>query len=178
MKRTAFFLLSLCLSVVCLANGIAGKWHCPDEVTDKIEMGFDNISCTYKFKKDGTLVIKIKGMTRVEHHSANPESNTLRRGYILIKGRYTIHDGRISSFVENKDVETYAQESRENEKYDERNIAVSTGAIIREKTYGEGRARILRERLLDHRFLWDWDDEPFTLSGQELQIGTRLKCRK
>ncbi len=174
-----FLALVLCLFCQCsFAQKITGKWHCPKEVTKQVEMGYEELSCVYKFKKSGRLIIKIEGVTAVRHGLYSSHFNHQRRGYICIKGKYTISDGKISSIVENEGVETYAVESQNYDWKAETPASESASEISREDSYGNARSRILRKRLLVYRFLWDWDEEPYSVTDKELKIGEQLVCNR
>jgi len=124
------------------------------------------------------LIIKIEGETAISHGLYSSHFNHQRRGYIYIKGKYTICDGKISSIVKNEGVETYAVESQDYHWKTETPPSESVSEISREESYGMARSRILRKRLLDYRFLWDWDEETFSVTGKELKIGERLVCER
>gem|GEM_PF-1046186 len=178
LTRILLLAICFCLQMPCEAKGIVGRWHCTKEVTEQVEMGYEKLSCSYKFKKNGKLIIKIEGETAISHGLYSSHFNHQRRGYIYIKGKYTICDGKISSIVKNEGVETYAVESQDYHWKTETPPSESVSEISREESYGMARSRILRKRLLDYHFLWDWDEEPYTVTGKELKIGERLVCER
>ena len=138
-----------------------------------MHIGFDDVSCIYRFKKNGTLIIKIEGDTYVNHGSVSRKANHHQRGCIYIRGTYIVCDGKISSHIRNEDVETFAVESQNI--FMEENGKTPPSAFVseikKENAYGKGRARILRSKLMDYRFLWDWDEEIISVKNGELIIG-------
>ena len=173
---------SLLLSVVCtcvFAQKITGKWHCDKEVAKTLQMGYEDLYCTYKFKKNGAMVIKIKGESVLEYSQSDHEDGCIRRGSIKIKGHYEIKDGKISSIVVNDDVECFADEyNRPLEEYGINSASLFEYQNYSESSYKKQKSRHLRKRLLDYRFLWDWDNEPITITEKELVIGNKLRCKR
>ena len=142
-------------------------------------MGYDDLYCTYKFKKNGVMIIKIKGQTVFDHNPYNYERDHIRSGSIKIKGHYEIKDGKISSIVVNDDVECFADEY--NPPIEENNVNTASlfvGQNERETNYSSKKSQHLRKKLLDYRFHWDWDNEPITITKEELVIGDKLKCKR
>ena len=69
-------LLTFVLSLFCpcaFPQKITGKWTCEKEVVKTLQMGYDDLYCTYKFKKNGVMIIKIKGQTVFDHDPYNYE---------------------------------------------------------------------------------------------------------
>ncbi|MCR5362022.1 MAG: hypothetical protein K6E73_08435 [Bacteroidales bacterium] len=179
MKQIAITLLLCLFCQYSFAQKVTGRWHCTKEVTEQVEMGYNNLYCTYKFRKNGDLTIKIEGEEKFDHSSTSHDRDHIRRGIIRIKGKYTVNEGKISSFVENNDVETYAEEY--NPQLEISNVTTASnfvGQNIRESDYRLKKSSYLRKKLLDYRFLWDWDEEPYTVTGKELKIGERLVCER
>lgn len=175
-------LLTFVLSLFCACafpQKITGKWTCEKEVVKTLQMGYDDLYCTYKFKKNGVMIIKIKGQTVFDHDPYNYERDHIRSGSIKIKGHYEVKEGKISSIVVNDDVECFADEY--NPPREENGMKAGpmfVGDISREANYKKNKSLHLRKKLLDYRFLWDWDNEPITITKEELVIGDKLKCRR
>lgn len=106
---------SMCISLQssCFAKGIVGKWICPKEETAQLNLGYEDIQCIYKFKRNGCFTLKISGETLVNLGKYTNDYNHFRRGYIVLKGQYRIENGQISSIVENKDIECFADETED-----------------------------------------------------------------
>lgn len=172
-------LCSMCVSLqlTCFAKGIVGKWHCPKEVTTQLNLGYEDLQCTYKFKRNGSFVLKITGETLVNLGKYTNKHNHFRRGYIVLKGQYKIENGLISSIVENKDIECFADET-EDYIYDTDRTPASLYVMRNnnQDSYKKSKALLLRKSLLEYRFLWDWDNESVKVSDKEISIGDTLIC--
>jgi hypothetical protein len=175
-------LLTFVLSLFCACafpQKITGKWKPLPEVSNGFSSVYESVDCSYNFKKNGELIIKIKGLRNLDKGYAIPEKKHLLQGEVEIKGKYVIQDGKISSFVENEGVKTYASDSKSNYgslMTDSVSYIVKT---FREEDRNSKRLENeLRRRLLDTRYLWDWDNEPITITKEELVIGEKLKCRR
>ena len=62
-------LLTFVLSLFCACafpQKITGKWSCNKEVVQALRLEYNDIHCTYKFKKDGTFLLIIKGETEAK----------------------------------------------------------------------------------------------------------------
>lgn len=168
MKKIILSLLVFLFCACAFPQKITGKWDCEKEVVKTLQMAYEDFYCTYKFKKNGVMIIKIKGQTFLSHSSQYGVH--FRSGSIKIKGHYEITDGKISSIVVNDDVESFADEY-----YQPR---VENGMISQDAYYKKYKSLHLRKILLDYRFLWDWDNEPITITKEELVIGDKLKCKR
>ena len=175
-------LLTIVLSLFCACafpQKITGKWKPLPEVSNGFSSVYESVDCSYNFKKNGELIIKIKGSRNLDKGYAIPEKKHLLQGVVEIKGKYVIQDGKISSFVENEGVKTYASDSKSNYgslMTDSVSYIVKT---FREEDRNSKRLENeLRRRLLDTRYLWDWDNEPIAITKEELVIGEKLKCRR
>ena len=62
--KTLLLSILLSLFISCsFAQKITGKWTCDKEVMHVLRMDFEDMYFTYKFKKNGTFRIVIKGET-------------------------------------------------------------------------------------------------------------------
>ena len=171
-------ILSLSVFLFCACafpQKITGKWDCEKEVVKTLQTSYEDLYCTYKFKKNGVMIIKIKGQTFLSHSILY--GVRFRSGSIKIKGHYEITDGKISSIVVNDDVECFADEYNPpiDEKYPP-SLSVTQNEL--ESNYKMKKSTHLRKKLLVYRFLWDWDNEPITITKEELVIGDKLKCKR
>lgn len=177
--KQIFLTLVLCLFCQCsFAQKITGKWHCTAETLSQCRLGFQVASCTYKFKKNGTMIIKIKGDSYVGQQLYSGDYEHHYTGGMTIKGKYSVQDGKITSHVTKEDIETYAS--------DIPNTTIEGGytpayaAHVEyqgENTYRSVKEMELRRRAMDYPFLWDWKDVPISYSGKRLKIGDKLIMR-
>ncbi len=179
MKQIAITLLLCLFCQYSFAQKVTGRWHSSKEVTEQVKMGYDRLSCSYKFKKSGKLIIKIEGEETFDHSMNHIDQNYVRRGIIRIKGTYSIHDGKITSVVKEDGIECYATEYTPPVEENNVNTAsVFAGRDWRAANYQDTYPVILRAKLRDYSFLWNWDEEPYTVTGKELKIGERLVCKR
>ena len=181
-KFMKILIYTLLLSLFCtcaFAQDILGKWSVPAEGNNQLFSLYESVDCTYKFKKNGDLIIKISGIRNLDNGRSNPDQYHLLQGVVEIKGKYSIEDGKISSIVENDGVKTYASDSKSN--YGSL-LSDSVSYIVKafgtEDNNSKRMENELRKRLLDYRFLWDWNKEPITITKKELVIGDKLRCKK
>ena len=176
-------LLTFVLSLFCacsFSQKITGKWSCDKEVVRALMSDFEDVSCTYKFKKNGTFIIKIDGGTSTYHSSTAYHQQI---GTIRIKGHYTINNGQISTIVKEEGVEADALEILDDKDLmgtkSHSNIATKANWYydVRDN-YAKEMKRKLLNKLMAHRYLWDWDKEPITITKKELKIGKIIKCRR
>lgn len=171
-----FLICTISLSS-CFAKGIVGKWQCPQAVTSQLNLGFEDVLCEYKFKKNGTFVLKISGETLMKNGKYTHDYNHLRRGLIVVKGLYKIEDGLITSTVENEDVECFAEETEDYiDDTDRTPASLYVARNNKEASYKKNKSSLLRQSLLEYRFLWDWDHEPVVINTEEMSVGDQLKC--
>ena len=170
MKTHAIFLFLCLFCASAFAQDITGKWRCSKELVQQLGLGYETVSCTYRFKKDGTMKIKIKGEYYEEH-----TSDYVRRqnGSIVIRGRYVIRDGKITSYVANAGVDTDAS-------YTTSSVYYNNGVAHWSDGWQErpDKASFLRRKLLRHRYLWDWSDASLAVVGKNLTIGEQLSCKR
>lgn len=173
----SFFLFAFCSSV--FAQKVTGKWEALPEVCNQFSTVYESVDCSYKFKKNGDLIIKIKGLRNLDKGYDISEKKHLLQGVVEIKGKYAIQDGKISSSVENECVKTYASDSKSN--YGSL-LTDSVSFIVKtfhqEDLNSKRMENELRQKLLDCRFFWDWDNEPIFITEKELVIGDKLKCKR
>ena len=171
-------LFALILSVMCpavFAQKITGKWSCTKQVTQTLKLGFEDVFCTYKFKKNGKMIIKIQGQSKTDYDPYSYDRDHYRRGKIVIKGVYSMHDGKISSNVKKEDIKCYANEI--NPPIEESSLneaSLSAGQAHNEAHYQSTYPVILRAKMRDYSFLWDWKDVPIEQLGKKLKIGDKL----
>ena len=174
-------LYALVLSVFCtcaFAQKITGKWRCNKEVAKVLRMDYEDYYCTYKFKKNGTLIIKFNGERTVDHSTTSIHTKI---GTFRIKGKYELNDGKISSIIKNEDVDVGATEiyySRTLFEQGKNSASFMHSVNSSRVSYSKRMERKLRIRLINNRFLWDWDNEPITITKRELVIGEKLKCKR
>ena len=179
MKKYILLSLFCMLSFPVFSQKITGKWHCTKEVSKQIKMGYDNLSCSYKFRKNGTLTIKIECNETFDHSINHIDHDYVRRGIIRIKGNYSIQDGKITSVVKEDGIECYATEYTPPVEENKVNTAsVFAGRDWSAAHYQDTYPVILRAKLRDYRFLWDWDEEPYYVTDKELKIGELLVCKR
>ena len=177
MKKIILSLLVFLFCACAFPQKITGKWTCEKEVVKTLQTSYEDLYCTYKFKKNGVMIIKIKGQTFLSHSILY--GVRFRSGSIKIKGHYEITDGKISSIVVNDDVECFADEYYSPSVENGMNAGTMfVGDIHRDAYYKKYKSLHLRKILLDYRFLWDWDNEPIAITKEELVIGEKLKCRR
>ena len=160
------------------AQKITGKWDCDKEVMQALRIDYKEVYCTYKFKKNGTLIIKIDGETMINH-----SSNTIHKkvGTVRIKGKYKLDNGRITSFVNEKGVEAAALVILDDKYLFEGRDALATyinNVYSSQKKYANTMEHKLLSKLKEHRYLWDWNNEPITITKKELIIGDKLRCKR
>ena len=175
MKKLIIALIISMMIPVAFAQKITGRWHCPTEVVKQYRLGFDGVSCRYKFKKNGTFVLKIKGDSFVGHKHYTGEYEHHHSGTIVIKGKYSVKDGKITSYVEKDNIETAASVYP--------NYSFDGDGSTASQTYSEYRLQNgtsngmeinMRRRIMDNSFLWDWKDVPIEQAGNQLKIGDKL----
>ena len=161
---------------VAFAQKITGRWHCPTDVVKQYRLGFDGVGCRYKFKKNGTFVLKIKGDSFVGNNIMGDKEHHYS-GSIVVKGKYRVQDGTISSFVEKDNIKTAAS--------DYRNYTIGEDSPAHffvvdnqgSAAYENMKSMELRRRIMDNSFLWDWKDVPIEQAGNQLIIGDKLILR-
>ena len=169
-------LLTFVLSLFCacsFSQKITGKWSCDKEVVQALRLEYNDIHCTYKFKKDGTFLFIIKGET---------EYNKCKElGKIKIKGKYVVQEGTISSLVTSSGIETEAQMILD-ENLIVAGVALKADALNTfydyQVSYEKETPQILMNIILQHNYLWDWDKEPISITKKELKICKIIKCRR
>ncbi|MBE6331450.1 MAG: hypothetical protein E7070_03950 [Bacteroidales bacterium] len=170
--------LLLCLFCHCsFAQKITGRWHCTAETISQCRLGFQVVNCTYKFKKDGTMIIKIKGYSYAGQKLYSGDYEHLYTGGMTIKGRYFVLDGKITSQVTKEDIETYASDIPNTTESDNTPAYVAHVEYQGEDRYRSVKEMELRRRVMDYPFLWDWKDVPICYSGKRLKIGDKLIMR-
>ncbi|MBQ7238335.1 MAG: hypothetical protein IJS20_06045 [Bacteroidales bacterium] len=174
-------LLTFVLSLFCACafpQKITGKWTCSKEVVERMHIGFDDVRCTYSFKKNGTLIIKIKGNTYVNHGEFTAARDHHRSGSIEIKGKYKVHDGRITTQINKEDIKAYAMDYSNQRDLSQESSSVENVESKAENVYGDFKAKEIRAQIIHKPDFWDWDNEPITITKEELVIGDKLKCKR
>ena len=170
-------IISILLSLLCSCGypqKIKGKWTCDKEVMKALQLDFNDIYCTYKFKKDGTFVVKIKGETYTIYREL---------GSIKIKGKYVVQDGMISSIVTSTGIETEAQMILDDNITEQLSPSFHVISTLRDSyefqvSFEKKMPDILMNKILLHNYLWDWNKEPITITKKELIIGDKLRCKR
>ena len=183
MKKLIIALIISMMIPVAFAQKITGRWDCSKEMLQKLHFGTEEIYGTYKFKKNGTFVLKIKGETfdvdlsRVKKKKCNPDF--IKRISVVIKGKYSLEDGKISTDVNPRDIEClcdfngYSQ--IDNYVSDEEKL----GAILTsEKQEMEIIASRVEKKVHNNPYFWSWHDEEVVCSGKKLEIGHRVHLEK
>ena len=178
MKKLIFALIISMMIPVAFAQKITGRWHCPKQVTQTLKMGYDDVYCTYKFKKNGKMIIKIEGQSKTDYSPYSFDEDHYRNGKIVIKGSYKVQDGKITSIVNKEAIQCYADEINPPVEESSINVAsLSAGQASHESSYRNTYPVILRAKMRDYNFLWDWKDAPIEQAGNQLKIGDKLVLR-
>lgn len=188
MKKLLFsiFVIS-CMALTSTAQCVVGKWKCPAKFLDSLGLQYNDMSGYYKFKKNGTFVVKINGVRRVRkystvmNYSKKPEKITSAHKmiYIKVKGTYEVLDNRISTKVEPKDVYCFIDPGlcpAEGPDIDD-NDDVMRMKEWRQDRYDDAafNARVQAQTVKDDlmRF-WVWNNEPLTVTKETLSIGDKV----
>ena len=178
MKARLFLILIISLFCTCLsAQKITGKWRCTKESIAQIHMRFDYVTCTYRFKKNGKMIIKIKGDTYVSHKQYTTKYDHHRRGTLVIKGSYSIQDGKITSIVAKEDIEASAID------YCDHSLENDRASVANSDFAAENRSGIIMERAMSSQIMtkpefWNWDQVPITISNNEVKIGEAVVLKR
>ena len=114
MKRfyIIFFLL-LAMAYSVQAQDITGKWKCSKELLDRLQLRYDTMKGHYTFKKNGKFTLRIKGTKNIMKYSGGialrsnkfyTSHSTHRPLSIKVSGKYVVKDGKVSAYVNLKDV--------------------------------------------------------------------------
>ena len=169
------------------AQSITGKWKCPAEFLDSLGLQYNDMTGYYKFKRNGTCVVKIDGVKRVRKHSSvmhygeKPLTITSahRMIYIKVKGTYEVVNNCISTKVDPKGVYCFIdpgiRPSQEVDAGD--NEYVARMKEMRQENYerAASNARVQAQTVKDElmRF-WVWDNEPLVVTKETLSIGDKF----
>ena len=170
------------------AKSVKGKWQCAKDFIQAIDMKyyFPHLKGTYKFKDDGTFTARFEGIKRYAYRGEtmygakliNWGENVSKLAYIKVKGTYQIVDGKMTTKVRPKDVKCFFDQGRDHpdiEESDLQNVAPRYYDMKvswyeqREKTYERMGNTIRREWM----HLWVWNQEPVTVTPNQLLIGQR-----
>ncbi len=106
MKKLLFSIFVICcMTLTSTAQCVVGKWKCPAEFLDSLGLQYNDMSGYYKFKRNGTFVVKINGVRRVRkystvmNYSKKPDiiTSAHKMIYIKVKGTYEVVKNRIST---------------------------------------------------------------------------------
>ena len=171
-------LLTFVLSLFCACafpQKITGKWDCEQSVLRELPVNMKDIWGTYKFKKDGTFILKIRGEEAlVASQNRDSEPAPIRRIQIQVKGKYTVENGRISSEVQPEDI--FCNE-------DFNNFVFPPDANKRQGVIDAELSAIRNDKDATHHlyryleaysYLYEWKDVPVHLSKNKLQIGQKI----
>lgn len=186
MKKTMLILIAMfAMAMPSNAKGLTtGKWKCSKEFIDSLKLYYDEMNGYYKFKKDGTFTIKIKG---IERTSAKAEIGTTkpynlhakhRRIYIKIKGTYKTEDNSITTYVRPEDVYCYIEPGRDRpdppdadtHEYVIRMKETQQRMYDQEVYWNKVQAETVKRELMH---VWLWNKEPVTITKNRLSIGNK-----
>ncbi len=176
-----------CMTLTSTAQSIVGKWKCPAEFLDSLGLQYNDMSGYYKFKKNGTFVVKINGVKMVRkystvmHYGEKPLTITSAHKmiYIKVKGTYEVANNRISTKVAPDGVYCFIDpgvrppkgpDADDNE-YVARMKEWKQDNYERAAFKARIQAQTVKEDLM--RF-WVWDNEPLTVTKESLAIGDKF----
>ncbi|WP_349665791.1 hypothetical protein [Xylanibacter muris] len=156
-----------CLLPSVQAQSIVGKWKCSKEYFKSMDLLFYGMKGYYKFNKDGTFYVKING-------------GSTQNIYIKISGTYNIADNRITTNIVPGDIYCYVNSGQ----YSPDILDSDAGGLERmnrdrqEYAYeqGEFRSNVLTEDIKNT--MWEWKNEPLTITKKELKIGENIRLKK
>ena len=186
-KLLILILVISSMVLTATAQGITGKWKCPAEFLDSLGLQYNDMTGYYKFKRNGTFVVKINGVKRVRkyrtymNYNRKPDKMTSAHKmiYIKVKGTYEVVNNRISTKVEPKGVYCFIDPGiRPPEGADaDDNEYVARMKEWRQQRYDDAAfdARIQAQTVKDDlmRF-WVWDNEPLVVTKETLSIGDKF----
>lgn len=183
-------LLTFVLSLFCACafpQKITGKWDCSKEMLSTLNVRPWMAYGYYKFKKDGTFVLKIKDNPTPGAVRATSSPNYVEDLSIEVTGTYFIENGQINTVVLPKDIRVYCggDDLRAIANY-ERHEDMSP---IKEQTlrgqyladrdkYNKLHEEEFVQQLLQNADMWFWKNEKVVRDKKILCIGDKVVLRK
>ena len=176
-----------CMTLTSTAQSVVGKWKCPAEFLDSLGLQYHDMYGYYKFKRNGTFVVKINGVEMIRkfsiimNYGKKPEKITSAHKmiYIKVKGTYEVVNNRISTKVAPDGVYCFIDPGlspAEGPDADD-NDYVARMKEWRQQRYDDAafdakiQAQTVKEDLM--RF-WIWNNEPLTVTKESLAIGDKF----
>lgn len=154
------------------AQSIVGKWKCSKEFLELLGLNSNNIRGRYRFRKDSTFTVSINaGSMRW------PSGNPNRSVYVVAKGRYSIANNKITTFVKPDDIDCNVDFNVEDPDFPPSGMWRRVSAATYDSNMAEAsfqEATLRREKY----FLWKWLNAPFMLKKDSLVIGGLIELRR
>ena len=191
-KALLLIALAVCTLAAAQAGGIEGKWHCSKAMLDSLGLKkYPNIRGYYKFGKDGTFTVRIKG-DRVLLRSSNSHGFAWKTPRymrnraknqtvsIKVKGTYTTDGGTITTTVDPRDVYCYINTGLQNPTEPDASASWGEYYWAQHKINLYESVESTAERLANfiktkNMHLWQWSGEPLAVTKDSLTVGAAMK---
>lgn len=186
MRKVIIIIIALfCMLPIADAQNIVGKWKCSKEFLEGLNMRFGNMRGKYKFKKDSTFIIKIHGGggAHISFFSRIP-STPRRTLYIKVKGTYSITNGTITTNVKPGDVDCNINVGfdlpPEPTAHNGGRWEVATYDMIESKYRKRENQGAFQEETIKNEYMnvWNWRNEPITVTKKTLTVGDKATFKK
>ena len=191
-KALLLIALAICTLAAAQAGGIEGKWYCSKAMLDSLGLKkYPNIRGYYKFGKDGTFSVRIKG-DRVLLRSSNSHGFAWKTPRymrnraknqtvsIKVKGTYTTDGGTITTTVDPRDVYCYINTGLQNPTEPDASASWGEYYWAQHKINLYESVESTAERLANfiktsNMHLWQWSGEPLAVTKDSLTVGAAMK---